>query len=95
MHIDLQLKTCTECGRNDLVRDENAGEVVCRNCGLVVESSVINSGPEWRGCLLMKIGIQRNEQVLKSRSQNMTKGFHQKFALGKIPLGTNFAYKIE
>jgi len=48
MHFDLQLKTCPECGINDRVRDENAGEVVCRNCGLVLESSVIDSGPEWR-----------------------------------------------
>ena len=48
MQVDIQLKTCPECGLSDLIRDENAGEVVCRNCGLVLESSVLDSGPEWR-----------------------------------------------
>jgi len=37
---------CSECGCESLVFDEDAGEVVCSNCGLVVESTIINEGPE-------------------------------------------------
>jgi transcription initiation factor TFIIB len=30
-----------------LIEDEIVGEIICQNCGLVLESSVIDSGPEW------------------------------------------------
>ena len=39
---------CPECGSKDLVSDGGAGEVVCRRCGLVVDGTVMNTGPEWR-----------------------------------------------
>jgi transcription initiation factor TFIIB len=39
--------TCPECG-GDLVRDEERGETVCSDCGLVVEEDEIDRGPEWR-----------------------------------------------
>ncbi len=37
---------CSECGCENLVFDEDAGEVVCSKCGLVVESTMVNEGPE-------------------------------------------------
>jgi transcription initiation factor TFIIB len=38
---------CPECGAATLVRDPEAGEVVCPGCGLVV-TTLIDAGPEWR-----------------------------------------------
>ena len=38
---------CPECSGN-LVTDEEHGETVCADCGLVVESDEIDRGPEWR-----------------------------------------------
>ncbi|WP_439025765.1 transcription initiation factor IIB [Haloarchaeobius sp. DT45] len=40
-------RTCPECdGR--LAVDEEHGETVCSQCGLVVETDTIDRGPEWR-----------------------------------------------
>jgi transcription initiation factor TFIIB len=50
---------CPECGGN-LVVDEERGETVCEDCGLVVEEDSIDRGPEWRA-----FGSEENEQ--KSR----------------------------
>jgi transcription initiation factor TFIIB len=38
---------CPECG-GKLVSDEEHGETVCGECGLVVEEDEIDPGPEWR-----------------------------------------------
>ena len=38
---------CPECTGN-LVTDEEHGETVCADCGLVVEADEIDHGPEWR-----------------------------------------------
>ena len=39
---------CPECGNNDLIRDYEAGELVCEGCGMVVSSELFDHGPEWR-----------------------------------------------
>ena len=39
---------CNECGSRNLNRDETRGEVVCEDCGLVLEDNVIDQGAEWR-----------------------------------------------
>jgi len=41
-------KKCPECGSNNLIRDYQRGEVVCEECGLVVQENLIDHGPEWR-----------------------------------------------
>jgi transcription initiation factor TFIIB len=38
---------CPECG-GDVVADEEHGEHVCQDCGLVVETGSVDRGPEWR-----------------------------------------------
>ncbi|WP_135830559.1 transcription initiation factor IIB [Halorussus halobius] len=38
---------CPECGGN-LVTDDERGETVCAECGLVVDEDQIDPGPEWR-----------------------------------------------
>ena len=39
---------CPECNSRALERDETRGEVVCQECGLVIEDNVIDQGAEWR-----------------------------------------------
>ncbi|MHC3438379.1 transcription initiation factor IIB [Natrialbaceae archaeon A-gly3] len=39
--------TCPECGGR-LTSDDEHGETVCTDCGLVVEEGEIDRGPEWR-----------------------------------------------
>jgi transcription initiation factor TFIIB len=39
---------CTECGGTSLIRDYEAGELVCESCGFVISSTILNQGPEWR-----------------------------------------------
>ncbi|MEM2432115.1 MAG: TFIIB-type zinc ribbon-containing protein, partial [Candidatus Bathyarchaeia archaeon] len=39
---------CPECGSTNLVSDPDTGEVICSDCGLVVQESTMDKGPEWR-----------------------------------------------
>jgi transcription initiation factor TFIIB len=39
--------TCPECSGR-VIADQEHGETVCRDCGLVVEEDGIDHGPEWR-----------------------------------------------
>ncbi|MEI7857721.1 MAG: transcription initiation factor IIB [Methanomicrobiales archaeon] len=39
---------CPECGSRVLVHDRERAELVCKNCGLVLDDEFIDRGPEWR-----------------------------------------------
>ena len=39
---------CPECGSRLLVHDYERAELVCANCGLVIDKDFIDMGPEWR-----------------------------------------------
>mgnify|MGYP003113962331 CR=1 FL=1 len=39
---------CPECDSRNLDRDETHGEIVCQDCGLVLEDNIIDQGAEWR-----------------------------------------------
>lgn len=39
---------CSECGSTELIRDYEAGELVCEQCGFVISSLIFDQGPEWR-----------------------------------------------
>jgi len=41
-------RTCPECGAEALAEDPETGELVCQQCGLVVEAAGFERGPEWR-----------------------------------------------
>jgi len=40
--------SCHECKSKHLARDYERGELVCSDCGLVLDSNFIDQGPEWR-----------------------------------------------
>lgn len=39
---------CTDCGSVDVVTDLSAGDVVCRDCGMILGERIIDDTPEWR-----------------------------------------------
>lgn len=39
---------CQDCGSEDIFYDEVRAEMICANCGRVVEMRIVDSGPEWR-----------------------------------------------
>ena len=43
-----QPPTCPDCKGTNLITDYKHGEVVCKDCGLVLEQGMFDFGPEWR-----------------------------------------------
>ncbi|PYB68005.1 transcription initiation factor IIB [Thermoplasma sp. Kam2015] len=41
-------KRCPECNSEHLIRDYEHGELICADCGAVIEDAYIDQGPEWR-----------------------------------------------
>lgn len=39
---------CLECGGTNVIKDPARGEMICGDCGLVIEEHIIDQGPEWR-----------------------------------------------
>ena len=39
---------CPKCSSTNLSRDYKRGELICNDCGLVIEEDFIDHGPEWR-----------------------------------------------
>jgi len=44
----VRINRCPECGSEKLIRDYDAGEIVCMDCGFVVATKLADRGPEWR-----------------------------------------------
>ncbi|MFB6082878.1 MAG: TFIIB-type zinc ribbon-containing protein, partial [Halorientalis sp.] len=66
------VRTCPECESDDLVKDADRGELICNDCGLVVEEENIDPGPEWRA-------FNHQERQEKSRvGAPTTKTMHDK-----------------
>ncbi|MCK4522168.1 MAG: transcription initiation factor IIB [Nanoarchaeota archaeon] len=42
------IKKCPECGGINLFWNKEKGEIICRDCGLVVEDKMVDLGQEWR-----------------------------------------------
>ena len=42
------VKKCPECNSNRMVFDEQRGETMCGQCGLVIEKEMVDLGQEWR-----------------------------------------------
>jgi transcription initiation factor TFIIB len=44
----LKKVVCPECGATRLMNDFDQGELVCMECGYVVDDKIASTGPEWR-----------------------------------------------
>ena len=42
------VKKCPECGGINLFYNKEKGEVICKDCGLVVEDKMVDFGQDWR-----------------------------------------------
>lgn len=42
------MTNCPECGSAHITKDYSRAEIVCQECGFVIESEIIDQGPEWR-----------------------------------------------
>ncbi len=42
------VKKCPECGGINLFINRDKGEVICKDCGLVIEEKMVDFGQEWR-----------------------------------------------
>lgn len=42
------IESCPECGSRSLTRDYERAEIVCNNCGFVIDEKIMDMGPEWR-----------------------------------------------
>ncbi|MBO7409526.1 MAG: transcription initiation factor IIB, partial [Candidatus Methanomethylophilaceae archaeon] len=43
-----EIEVCPECGGKHFSRDYNRGELICEQCGAVLDDRFIDQGPEWR-----------------------------------------------
>jgi len=48
MEDDISEHICPECKKSHIIYDQSRAELVCNDCGLVIEESCIDHGPEWR-----------------------------------------------
>lgn len=46
MDVETVVK-CAECASRNIVSDDERGEILCADCGLVIEDSIIDQGAEW------------------------------------------------
>ncbi len=42
------IKKCPECGSVNLYYDKEKGEIICKDCGFVIDDKAIDFGQEWR-----------------------------------------------
>ena len=42
------VKKCPECHSLNLIHNRERGEIICRDCGLVVEDKMVDYGQEWQ-----------------------------------------------
>jgi transcription initiation factor TFIIB len=42
------IEICPECNSKSLTKDYERAEIVCNDCGLVIDEKIMDTGPEWR-----------------------------------------------
>ena len=43
------VKRCPECGSVNLTYDDQKGEIVCNECGLIIEEKMVDTGQDAGG----------------------------------------------
>jgi len=83
------LNLCLECGNNNLISDDSRGEIICNDCGLVINQRIIDSGPEWRAFSSeeanrkVRVGAPTT-LTLHDKGLSTMIGYKNKDAFGKI-----------
>ena len=54
-------RSCPECGSEHLIRDYTRGELLCGTCGLVINDSAIDGGPEWAA-----YSVEENDRLART-----------------------------
>ncbi|WP_331233366.1 transcription initiation factor IIB [Natronorarus salvus] len=79
-------RLCEECNTGRLLKSEDQGELVCSDCGLIVEETNIDRGPEWRA-------FNHTERQSKSRvGAPITQSMHDKGLTTQIDWKNKDAY---
>lgn len=77
---------CQNCGSRDLITDKTRGELICSQCGLVLENRMIDHNTEWRAFDQNEFEKRaRTEVVSYSLTNDLSTyiGIENKDALGK------------
>ena len=79
-------RTCPECSSESVVKSADRGELICEDCGLVIEEDQIDPGPEWRA-------FNHSERQEKSRvGAPTTQTMHDKGLTTQIDWKNKDAY---
>jgi transcription initiation factor TFIIB len=72
---------CPECGNSNLTKDYQRAEIVCKQCGLVIQEEIADPGPEWRA-------FDQEQQVKRART-----GPPIKYTMPDKGLSTSISWK--
>ncbi len=61
---EVHAHACPKCGGTHIIRDMEAGEEVCCECGLVISNDIVDHGAEWRAFDLSEFSRSRAGQAL-------------------------------
>ncbi len=79
---------CPACGGEEFFRDETHGEVICKTCGAVVETDIIDTSAEWRA-------FDTSQQEKKMRTgAPITFTKHDRGLTTEIGRGVSELYKV-
>jgi len=79
---------CPDCGSTFFTRDESRGEMICKNCGLVLEEESVTTAPEWRA-------FDIEQQFRRTRTgAPLTFTKHDKGISTEIGKGVGELYKV-
>jgi len=81
-----EISQCPKCGSMHLTKDHSRAELVCKDCGLVIDEDMIDHGPEWRA-------FDSDQQEKKARTGSpMTYTIHDKGLSTMISWGNRDSY---
>jgi len=79
---------CPECGSTHLIMDPSRGEVVCANCGLILEENVVDLTQEWRA-------FDQEQRSKRARTgAPLTPTKHDKGMITEIGKGPGELFKV-
>jgi transcription initiation factor TFIIB len=68
--------TCSSCNNNtgQIITDSESGEIICRNCGMVMLDNVQESRPEWRAFTTDEVNNSRSRTGMPTSLARHDKG---------------------